>query len=135
MHIHPIVTDKRGDAVAPTGETAPIVSIRETDTLVRVADGQTIIIGGLMEDRQGDTGTQGPILGDPPPLGGLFRRTEKTGRKSELVILLSPVILVGDRVQQTAAEVTERIECMQRGVPAWPLVPGREGETGMSTIS
>ncbi|MGH7479344.1 MAG: secretin and TonB N-terminal domain-containing protein, partial [Candidatus Methylomirabilales bacterium] len=48
MHIHPIVTDKLGDAVALTGETAPIVSIRETDTLVRVADGQTVIIGGLM---------------------------------------------------------------------------------------
>ena len=125
MHIHPIVTDKLGDAVAPTGETAPIVSIRETDTLVRVADGQTIIIGGLMEDRQDDTVTKVPILGDIPLLGGLFRRTEKTGRKSELVILLSPVILVGDRVQQTAAEVTERIEGMKRGIPAWPLVPGR----------
>ncbi|HEY4719737.1 MAG TPA: secretin and TonB N-terminal domain-containing protein, partial [Candidatus Methylomirabilis sp.] len=52
MHIHPIVTDKLGDAVAPTGETAPIVSIRETDTLVRVVDGETVIIGGLMEDKQ-----------------------------------------------------------------------------------
>jgi len=86
---------------------------------------KTIIIGGLMEDRQDDAVTKVPILGDIPLLGGLFRRTEKTGRKSELVILLSPVILVGDRVQQTAAEVTERVESMKRGIPAWPLVPGR----------
>jgi len=123
MHIHPIVTDKLGDAVAPTGETAPIVSIRETDTLVRVVDGETVIIGGLMEDKQDDRASKVPVLGDIPLLGGLFRRTEKTGRKSELVILLSPTILMGGRVQQTAAEGLERVEGMKQGIPAWPGLP------------
>lgn len=123
MHIHPIVTDKLGDAVAPTGETAPIVSIRETDTLVRVGDGQTVIIGGLMEDKQDDRVSKVPIVGDIPLLGGLFRRTEKTGRKSELVILLSPTVLMGGRAQETAAEALERVEGLKQGIPAWPGLP------------
>ncbi|KRT70434.1 MAG: MSHA biogenesis protein MshL, MSHA biogenesis protein MshL [candidate division NC10 bacterium CSP1-5] len=123
MHIHPIVTDKLGDAVAPTGETAPIVSIRETDTLVRVGDGQTVIIGGLMEDKQDDRASKVPVLGDIPLLGGLFRRTEKTGRKSELVILMSPTVLMGDRAQQTAAEAVEKVEGLKQGIPAWPGLP------------
>jgi MSHA biogenesis protein MshL len=123
MHIHPIVTDKLGDAVAPTGETAPIVSIRETDTLVRVADGQTVIIGGLMEDKDDDRVEKVPILGDIPLLGGLFRKTTKTGRKSELVILLTPTVLIGDRVQQTSAEALEKVEGLKQGIPAWPGLP------------
>ncbi|MGH7405681.1 MAG: type II secretion system protein GspD, partial [Candidatus Methylomirabilales bacterium] len=109
--------------VAPTGETAPIVSIRETDTLVRVVDGETVIIGGLMEDKQDDRASKVPVLGDIPLLGGLFRRTEKTGRKSELVILLSPTVLMGGRVQQTAAEGLERVEGLKQGIPAWPGLP------------
>jgi len=123
MHIHPIVTDKLGDAVAPTGETAPIVSIRETDTLVRVADGQTVIIGGLMEDKDDDRVEKVPVLGDIPLLGGLFRKTTKTGRKSELVILLTPTVLIGDRGQQTAAEALEKVEGLKQGIPAWPGLP------------
>jgi MSHA type pilus biogenesis protein MshL len=123
MHIHPIVTDKLGDAVSPTGETAPIVSIRETDTLVRVADGQTVIIGGLMEDKDDDRVEKVPVLGDIPLLGGLFRKTTKTGRKSELVILLTPTVLIGDRVQQTAAEALEKAEGLKQGIPAWPGLP------------
>ena len=123
MHIHPIVTDKLGDAVAPTGETAPIVSIRETDTLVRVADGQTVIIGGLMEDKDDDRVEKVPVLGDIPLLGGLFRKTTKTGRKSELVILLTPTVLIGDRGQQTAAEALEKVEGLKQGIPAWIGLP------------
>ncbi len=123
MHIHPIVTDKLGDAVSPTGETAPIVSIRETDTLVRVADGQTVIIGGLMEDKDDDRVEKVPVIGDIPYLGGLFRKTTKTGRKSELVILLTPTVLVGDRVQQTATDAIEKAEGLKQGIPAWPGLP------------
>ncbi|MFQ5881979.1 MAG: secretin and TonB N-terminal domain-containing protein [Candidatus Methylomirabilales bacterium] len=125
MHIHPVVTEKVGTAVAPTGETAPILSIREADTLVKVRDGQTIIIGGLMKKKQDDTVSKAPLLGDIPVIGGLFRRTEKTGEKTELVILLRPVVLIGDRVAQTTAEVLERVEDLKEGIPAWPLLPGR----------
>ena len=123
MHIHPIVTDKLGDAVSQTGETAPIVSIRETDTLVRVADGQTVIIGGLMEDKDDDRVEKVPVLGDIPLLGGLFRKTTKTGRKSELVILLTPTVLMGDRGQHTAAEALEKVEGLKQGIPPWIGLP------------
>ena len=123
MHIHPIVTDKIGDATSVTGETAPIVAIRETDTMVTVQDGQTIIIGGLIEERQEDTVTKVPLLGDIPYIGGLFRRTKKEGRKAELVILLSPTVLVGNQAQQTTARTLERVEDMkrEREIPYWTL--------------
>ncbi len=78
-----------------------------------------------MEDKQDDTVTKVPLLGDIPILGGLFRKTEKVGRKSELVILLSPVVLVGDRIQQTTAKALGRVEDLRKGIPAWPLLPKR----------
>ena len=68
--------DRRGD-VAPRRQV-PIVSVRETDTLVRVRQGETIVIAGLMQDRTSVDTAKVPLLGDVPVVGNLFKRTEKT---------------------------------------------------------
>jgi type II secretory pathway component GspD/PulD (secretin) len=57
---------------------------------VAIRDGQTIVIGGLMQDEVRDTVSKIPLLGDIPLLGHLFKRTIKEKDKTELLIFLTP---------------------------------------------
>lgn len=100
MNIHPSITEKTGEKITPDGKTTfPLLSVRETDTTVRVRNGQTIIIAGLMYEKKEESYTGIPILQSIPILGGLFRyRTEKK-RKSELVIMITPTVDVGKKIE------------------------------------
>jgi general secretion pathway protein D len=73
---------------------APVIDIREADTVAVTPDGQTVVIGGLMQTVKTDTVTKIPFLGDVPLLGALFRRTQKSDTKTELVIFLTPHIVM-----------------------------------------
>jgi MSHA type pilus biogenesis protein MshL len=100
MNIHPSITDKTGEKTTPDGKsTFPLLSVRETDTTVRVRDGQTIIIAGLMQERIEENYTGVPVLGSIPLLGGLFRYKTGTKRNSELVIMITPTLQVGKKVE------------------------------------
>jgi len=100
MNIHPSITDKTGEKVTPDGKTTfPLLSVRETDTTVRVRDGQTIIIAGLMQERIEENRTGVPGLQSLPVLGGLFRYKTKTKKNSELVIMITPTLQVGRKVE------------------------------------
>ena len=72
------------------GVSAPIISKRSADSRVGIRDGQTIVIGGLMEDRKVSTLTKVPILGDIPFIGPLFQRNQVQKSKTELLIFLTP---------------------------------------------
>jgi MSHA type pilus biogenesis protein MshL len=99
MNIHPSITDKTGEKVTPDGKTTfPLLSVRETDTTVRVRDNQTIIIAGLMQERSEKTVIGVPGLKSIPLLGALFRYQTETKRNSELVIMITPTLQVGKRV-------------------------------------
>jgi MSHA type pilus biogenesis protein MshL len=99
MNIHPSITDKTGEKTTPDGKsTFPLLSVRETDTTVRVRDGQTIIIAGLMQERTTENYTGVPILQSIPLMGGLFRYKTETKRNSELVIMITPSLQVGTKV-------------------------------------
>jgi MSHA biogenesis protein MshL len=100
MNIHPSITDQTGSVTAPDGKsTFPLLSVRETDTTVRVRDGQTIIIAGLMQEKTLENYTGFPVLDSLPLLGGLFRYKTGTKTKSELVIMITPTLQVGKKVE------------------------------------
>jgi MSHA biogenesis protein MshL len=100
MNIHPCITDKTGEKTAPDGKsTFPLLSVRETDTTVRVRDGQTIIIAGLMQEKIEDDYTGVPVLQSLPLMGGLFRYKTGTKKNSELVIMITPTLQVGKKVE------------------------------------
>ena len=106
MSINPSITERTGLATSRLGDTVPIISVRETDTLVRVRQGETIVIAGLMQDRANVDTSKVPVLGDVPVVGNLFKRTEKTRRKTDLVILLTPTVMgPGETVATTAREI------------------------------
>jgi len=100
MNIHPSITEKTGEKSTPDGKTTfPLLSVRETDTTVKVRDGQTIIIAGLMQEKKEDTYIGVPLLQSIPLLGGLFRYKSETKRNSELVIMITPTVQVGKKVE------------------------------------
>ncbi len=99
LHVHPSVSEvneqtKTVDTTFGT-LTMPLAAsnIRESDTVIRAANGQVVVIGGLMQNATQDEVASVPLLGDIPILGALFRHTKKSKRKSELVILLKPTVI------------------------------------------
>jgi general secretion pathway protein D len=75
------------------GVNAPVIDVRAADTVAVTADGQTVIIGGLMETDKSLTDTKIPILGDIPVLGNLFKHRQRSDTKTELLIFLTPHIV------------------------------------------
>ena len=88
-------TTKIPISLAANGATidAPVIDVRSADTVAVTPDGQTVVIGGLMQTTKGETVTKIPFLGDVPLLGSLFRRTQKSDSKTELIIFLTPHIV------------------------------------------
>jgi type IVB pilus formation R64 PilN family outer membrane protein len=111
MNIHPTITERTGVATSPQGSSVPIVDIRETDTVVRVAEGQTVVIAGLISDRQTEETSKVPFLGDIPVVKHLFRKTRLESRKTDLVVLLTPRVLT---VRSAADYTRSRIEEQER---------------------
>jgi MSHA biogenesis protein MshL len=101
LHIHPTVSAVTAQnlsvTVAGQTDTLPLAlsQIRESDSVVRARSGQVIVIGGLMTTQNSNTNYQTPFLGSIPVLGNLFKSKQTTGTKTELVILLKPIV-VGD---------------------------------------
>ncbi len=76
--------------------SAPVISTRRADTTVTVKDGQTIVIGGLIQTGSERRVNKVPILGDIPILGIPFRSERVTNTKTELLIILTPRVIFTD---------------------------------------
>jgi len=85
----------------------PVINVRSADTVVVTPNGQTVIIGGLMQTQKGQVVSKIPFLGDIPGLGLAFRRTQKTETKTELIIFLTPHI-VSDSAQLASLTSSEK---------------------------
>ena len=125
-----ITVEIRPEFSQPIGEfkagVPPTVSTRVVESTVRLRDGETIILGGLVEDREvlDDRGV--PILGRIPLLGRLFRSTVREIRRSELVIYLTPYVFYGDgRDQARWQSIVDRQGL--RDADEAGLVPAQEG--------
>jgi MSHA type pilus biogenesis protein MshL len=71
----------------------PTINLRQLSTTVKVRNGQTVIIGGLITNREDIQDSKIPFLGDIPVLGYLFKSRVKAVTKTELVVLLQPTII------------------------------------------
>jgi MSHA biogenesis protein MshL len=102
MTIHPSITEKTGERVTPDGKTTfPLLSVRETDTTVKVKDNETIIIAGLMQEKKEQTVIGIPGLQSIPLLGWLFRYKAEKKSNTELVIMITPTLQVGKKVEDS----------------------------------
>jgi type IV pilus assembly protein PilQ len=90
--------DVRDDAVgqqvtSATGGSVPSIDTRSIQTQVLVGDGQTVVLGGILETTKSYSANKVPWLGDIPVLGNLFKSTTNINNKTELLIFITPKIL------------------------------------------
>jgi MSHA biogenesis protein MshL len=105
LHIHPAVSVvQEKQKVIDLGATLgtfqlPLASssVNESDSVVRVRDGNIVAIGGLMTQSQTQDRSQLPGLGNTPGLGMLFGQRAASATKRELVILIKPTVITSDR--------------------------------------
>ena len=93
MDVQPTVSGVTGFSVGEGGTSAPIISDRTAHTTVTMADGDTLIIGGLYTNSTVSDKAKLPFLGDLPGIGKLFTRTKDQKVKTELVFFITPHIL------------------------------------------
>jgi general secretion pathway protein D len=73
--------------------STPYINIETANTVVVTPNGQTVAIGGLMQDNNTTTDSKIPVLGDIPGLGLLFHHKVKSITKTELIIFLTPYVI------------------------------------------
>ena len=90
----PIVTGISGSFnIVGCGSVSKINNRRLDTGAIRIKDGETLVLTGVIQETDIDTTYKYPILGDIPLLGGLFRSNQKSSDKRELVILVTPKVL------------------------------------------
>ena len=88
------------DSVGTVYNGVPSIDTTEIQTNVLVANGETVVLGGIFQTTEAEAVVKTPFLGDIPYLGRLFRRTEKSYQKTEILIFITPRILSDTLVQQ-----------------------------------
>ncbi len=104
MTVTPIVSDlvKLEDKTIgtdPSNQVAisiPTVDLRELSTTVKVRNGELIVIGGLISNKQDFKDDKIPLMGDIPWLGALFTKKDHLDKRTELVVLLQPYLIAND---------------------------------------
>jgi MSHA biogenesis protein MshL len=102
LHIHPTVSAVTSQNLSVTfagqTDTLPLAlsQIRESDSVVKARSGQVIVIGGLMTALNSKINYKTPFLGSIPVVGNLFKSKQTQGNKTELVILLKPIVVDDD---------------------------------------
>lgn len=104
LHIHPVVSSINDQVktftIGSDEFSLPLAlrQIRESDSIVRARSGQIVVLGGLMQERIAEENSKRPFLGDVPVVNTLFKGKNTSSVKTELVILMRPII-VDDNAQ------------------------------------
>lgn len=104
MTVTPIISDLVDLPEVPVGSgdnvtkiKVPTVDLRELSTTIKVRDGEMIVIGGLISNKNSMKDEKIPFLGDIPWLGTLFSRKNYSDKRTELVVVLQPYLINGNR--------------------------------------
>jgi len=89
------------DAVVISGFEVPAITTRKIKTEVELADGQSFVLGGLLDNRETDAFSKVPFLGDIPILGKFFQSSSKNRTNTELIVLVTPEIVAPIAVGET----------------------------------
>ena len=122
LHIHPSVSEvtdqNKNITVSGQSQQLPLAlsTVRESDSVVRARSGQVVVIGGLMQNRSSNDDAAVPGVGDVPLFGELFKQKRDRNSRSELVILLKPLVVERDDTwTDYIRETRDRIRRLQGG--------------------
>jgi general secretion pathway protein D len=122
MIIVPSITTQTGQTVQIAPGLKPVVfSTRSATTRVAVQDGQTIVIGGLIQDQSSETVKKVPLLGDLPLIGNLFKHTYTDKSKTELLIFLTPYVAKEPQELTKISETEEKRSSLSKDKTAGEL--------------
>ena len=93
MQLSPQLQDQVGTVEGPNGERIPIITTQFVDTMVRVGDGETIVLGGVVRKDESTNLRSTPLLSDIPIIGKLFQAKRVETSDSELLIFVTPRII------------------------------------------
>jgi len=93
LQLSPQIADTGTNVTGPDGTVIPQQTTQSLYTQRRVANGETVVVGGFIRKNDSDSIQKIPILGDLPIVGSLFRTTAKTLQESELLIFVTPTII------------------------------------------
>jgi general secretion pathway protein D len=128
----PIALRQAGAEDLDISNSIPVISVRETETVLRVGSGQLAVLGGLMQDSQGSDDESVPGFSDLPTLGEAFNFREREQRKTELVVFLRPTVIRSPDIDQDFAGfrryLPENLQRFERQPTPFVPVPAlREG--------
>ena len=130
LHVHPSISEVKDQVkVLSLGDTLvelplALSTIRETDSIVYARSGEVVVLGGLMQDVTVEDNSGMPGLSDIPLLGHLFTQERNRTTKSELVILLKPMIVGPDGFPETLDESARRFDQFREAME--PMYFGRQ---------
>lgn len=116
LHVHPIVTNviDQTKEINIAGEvfSLPLAlrEVRESDSIVKARSGQIVVLGGLMQETTSDVDTKRGFLGDIPIVKWFFKNKQKSKVKTELVILMQPIIVEDNTWQSQLKQHADRIQ-------------------------
>jgi type IV pilus assembly protein PilQ len=96
-----------------TPDNQPVIDSRKAETNLMVKDGETIVIGGLRKKEDTTTVDKIPLLGDIPFVGALFRKTQKDKIDTELLIFITPLVTVEQKLTSSERAYTDKFSDMK----------------------
>ncbi|MGC1301077.1 MAG: hypothetical protein WA840_01775, partial [Caulobacteraceae bacterium] len=106
--------DNTASTIADNPIDSPVISERKIATSIAVQDGQTIALGGMIQDQITTTRTGVPILSAIPILGALVGSRDNTRARTELLVLLTPRVIRGpDEAQVITEELKQKIKWVE----------------------
>ncbi|MBF2009336.1 MAG: AMIN domain-containing protein [Chlorogloeopsis fritschii C42_A2020_084] len=93
LSVAPTVSAPNGTTPSPDGVITLLAQRSLRSGLIRLRDGQTLILSGIIQESDRVSVSKVPILGDIPLLGSLFRKTNKVNQRQEVIVLLTPQVM------------------------------------------
>ena len=108
LDITPAVSRLVRIETSASGNTnAPVIDIRQASSIVRVRDGSTVIMGGLVQESSSTTRRKVPVLGDIPLIGRAFTGKYENSERTELVFFLTPRV-IHDAASEQSVKVSSQ---------------------------
>ncbi|MFN3545252.1 MAG: pilus (MSHA type) biogenesis protein MshL [Thiobacillus sp.] len=127
LTVRPTITRKVGEAPDPnpalgTGSSrinnaVPLIQVREMESLLQVQSGQTVILGGLIQDDSNNARDGLPLLSRPDGVGAVFGQHERVASQTELVIFLRPIVVNNPSLENDELRQFQRLLPTARSAP------------------
>lgn len=115
LTVRPTISRKVGDVSDPNPELkdvanlVPVIQVREMESLLQVRSGQTVMLGGLIQDDTNNARDGVPILSRPAGIGAVFGQHERINSQTELVIFLRPIVVSNPTLESDELRQFQRL--------------------------